>query len=303
MAFLYNRRPFIWRGRSAARVPRRVLVWVEELEPRQVLATLTSNPLLLVQPPKTAATTPALVSQGPSGPSTKSVTPPGATTPVNPLPTLTNLTSGVAAFIPVNGQSATSQSLNSPATSPATPATLPQTAGAGTAINPAPPGALTTPLPPILQGVAVVPPSGPLTFADLQTITANFIGGGHTETIPVPNGRAFNPPSTPRPLPSASPVQPRFIPQQQQQEQQTTIELPQGLPQEAEAMVPLIAGFEEGPQLIADPPEEILQQPDGSVGLRVEASAIPVLAAALAAHWADRHRRPDEEEKFAAVWN
>jgi hypothetical protein len=297
MAIAYNKRPFSWRGRSAARAPRRVIVWVEELESRQVLAavgTTPGNPLLLIQLPKVGPTNPAFVAPVSPGTTTSTTAPTTnavATPGVNPVTNLTNLTNGkgtIAPFVVGTGQTATSQSLTAPNT------TLLQTPAAGTPngsaliTNPGPP------LPPILQGVAVVPPSGPLTFADLQTITANFIGGGHTETSPAPNPRPFNPPSTPRPLPSASPNQAT-----------SALDLPVPLTaalshdplQEAELLVPLIAGFEEGPQLIADQPEEVLQKPDASVGLRVEACATPVLAAALVAHWADRHRRPDEEEK------
>jgi len=285
MAFMYNRRPFSWRGRSEARGPRRTLVWIEELESRQVLATLT-GPFLLVPPPTSGATTPTLVAPGAAAPP-KPVTTPASAPPTN----LTTGTGKVAPFIVVNGQSATSPSL----ASPATPATLPQTPGIGTPINPAPPGPLSIPLPPILQGATVVPTAGPLTFADLQTITANFIGGGHHETAAGSNVRPFNPPSTPRPLPSANPAQQSFL-----APDSAPAFLTEMLPlQTTEALVPLIAGFEEGPQLIGDQTEEVLQRMDGSVGLRLEASAAPVLVGALAAHWADRHRRPDEEEKDA----
>jgi len=234
---------------------------------------VAGNPLLLVQLPKVAATTPALVA-----PTPKSVT--------NPSPTLTNLTSGTASFIVVNGQ---------PPTAPTTPATLPQAPGtvAANSSTLLPGANLGNPLPPILQGATVVPPAGPLTFADLQTITTNFIGGGHHEPAPGPTGRSFNPPSTPRPLPSASPTQESAL--APDSAPAFTAAMPPR--QTTEAMVPLMAGFEEEPQLIGDQTEEVLQQTDGSVGLRVEVSAVPVIAAALAAHWADRHRRPEDDEE------
>jgi len=301
MAIAYNKRPFIWRGRNAARAPRRIIVWVEELESRQVLATvgtMSGNPLLLIQLPRVGPTNPAFVAPVSPGPTTVTTGP--HTQPIAPAgaPTGTSSTGTTALFILGNGQTTTIQSLASPATSSATPATLPQTAGAGIPISTVPPPPLPTTLPPILQGATVVPPSGPLTFADLQKITANFIGGGHSEMSNAPNSRPFNPPSTPRPLPSASPNPVNFIPDS---ELSLSSELPHGPLQAAEQLVPMIAGFEEGPQLVGDQTEEIGRKSDNNVGLRVEASAVPVLAAALVAHWADRHRRPDEEEKDAEI--
>jgi len=272
MNTVYSRRPFSWRGRNTSRAPRRTVPWVEELETRQVLSTaglFPAHPLLIPQQTG-GATTPALSRPTPSGNQTSS-----------------NGQGVIASFIVVNGSPVPSTSGPS--------ALLLQTPGSGPSNAPLLPGTNTiAQLPPILQGVTVVPPSGSLTFADGQRITTDFIGGGHTETLLGPAVSSFNPPSVPRQMPSSLPVNVPFpvLEEETPLKQET-------LPDSNEitdALVPTKVGFDEGPQLITDQGDEVLRRMDGSTGQGVAPSAAPVLIATLAAHWADRQRRPEDDE-------
>jgi len=321
MAILFHKLPFTQHKRRAVPARRRAVPWVEELESRYVLATvgpLPASALLLTQLATVGAQTPALVQQTLSG--TSPATAPGTSgTPANvttgTVPavggsgqtnnnpaltapgasgTLVNLTTGIVPFIVGSGQTNINPALTAFSTIPL------QVPAPGTLSNALLPAANTySQLPPILQGTTVVPPSGPLTFADMQVITANFIGGGHTELPPGPNARPSNPPSTPRQMPNRSPAP----------QSTALIEAPSARVgtthlalETREEVVPWIVGFDEMPQLLTDQSEEILHGTAGSVGLHVVPSAAPVLAAALAAYWADRHRRPEDDDENDEAW-
>jgi hypothetical protein len=154
----------------------RVVLCVEELEGRRVpatLAPLTVGPVAVLA----QVNTPVLVGPFISSPAANLAAAVGAL-PAQPGNGLgANGTPTIGTFV-LPGQG--SVSLQVPAA--ATQAAALQSGGQTTATP-----AVTTPdtasqLPPILQAASLLQPTGPLTFADQQRITTDFIGGGHSET-------------------------------------------------------------------------------------------------------------------------
>lgn len=260
MSFWYPRRFFT---HHAARTPR-VILRVEELESRRVLSTVGQLPAetLLAAQQHFNTTTPALTAPTHSAPSTN----------INPGP-----------FIINNGSSAPNPTFLAPQSS------LGQTLGGfPLAAYTLLPANSFSQLPPILQGATVVPPSGSLTFADLQTITANFIIGGHTETsMTNQNARTSNPPNSPRTMPTPTP----------NPQDSVSVETPAAETfSTLETKLPSARDSADESKSITDSSEEFLQESDVDVVSPEQLFAEPVLVASLAAHWANHQRRPTKEE-------
>jgi len=307
---------------------RRADLWVEELEARQVLATVTplaagsmpvatqgTNPALVSQPTTSTASPTATQSNGTVvGPNaTPTTTSPTGSTELQPgtsqgtagnQGTVTTPTNGLGG----NGLGANGTALTGPflftfpgvSNSQGQPSvsilsSLPQSGAVQ--VMASTPGVVTpdvaNQLPPILQGASLVQLTGPVTFAQLQRITADFIGGGHNEPPLLARTQRGN---SPRPTPSASaaPVPTPAIALQTDPAVSTS-------PRRTPPVVPLFAPAEDGPAPRADEVMESQIAEDAPVAVdgvwvRMEFPAAPLLAVTLAAHWADRGRRLRDED-------
>jgi len=307
MTTLTNIRP---RRPAFSRHGRRLAVLrVEELEARQVLATVTSLGAGAL-PAVAQGTSPAVVSQpaatqanggvtGPNAvPATTTTSPTGSTVllpgitqgtangPDNGLGVNGTATTGPFLFTDprgINAQGQPSVTLLAGVPQPGNLAVTTATAGVVTPD-------MANQLPPILQGASLVTPTGPLTFAQLQRITTDFIGGGHTEPplLARPaSGFGLRPtpsPEAPVPTPAAAPESVAVV----------------DTPRHRAPVVPLFALPENDFAPGADESREsqnLEEAPaaDDGVWMRMELPAVPLLAATLAAHWADQRRLRAEE--------
>lgn len=202
--------------RSSTRALWRRVLWVEELENRYAPATLGFVGPLALSPPTTSAPVvqPLVADAKPE--SVEAVT-------TSSTPIAQALKSGITLGTPPGGFANPGAGAGTPTIVTGTSTTAPSlavgtlalagTAGASalTTILPTQNGLVeavvqsnSTPviglnyqnsLPPILQGSSIVPLSGPPTLADLQRLTANFVGGGHVEQQPAPRNAARPSPS------------------------------------------------------------------------------------------------------------
>jgi len=153
-------------------------------------------------------------------------------------------------------------------------------------------------LPPILEGATNLPPIGPLTLADLRRVQESFILGGHNEVRP-------NPEATPAPnrVAAAALVATDSPPQVPAAATPAELAPPHPFhPAAVQPPAPADLDLRETPP--ADPAPEPSGVPDeetavveDGVFLRMELPALPLLAATLAAQWADHGRRLREEEE------